>query len=416
MAQQRRQWNSLRQWQHAYTVVEELDRAEPVVVVSDGADLIVAWGAEEILAPLVVNNLDATIDSLTPGWWAGFIGFEAGASGEPTFSPLENEGHVPAMWLGRFAHQLRIPAEGEDHTSPVSDLLPTPPRPATSPHPMTAPAWELLHSSLNRSEYVAAVSEILEDLHAGVCFELNLTRRLTFAAAIDPLSLLRHLVTRHPAPHAAFLRTPDFGIVSLSPELLAAWENGHVVSRPIKGTSRDPEALSQSLKDRTENIITVDLARADLSRIAHPGSLHVSELCSLEAHPGLWHLVSTVECDIDADHSIGSVLAALLPAASITGAPKPRVLQRIRELEPVRRDAYCGTVGFLDTVQNRGCLNVAIRTFTHTDTATMLGVGGGITLASDPEREWEETELKADRLLQYVDHAWNAAERARHDH
>lgn len=408
MVQPGRRWSTLRQWQLALEVLARLDPTEPACVVSDGADLIVAWGLEESLAPRQVTDLPSIIDSLRSGWWAGFIGFEAGASGEPTFEPLPPDGAVPDLWLGRFRHRQRIPREHGEIASPI-DPEPLPARTARNrSNPNNHQPWELLSSSLDRTQYCDAVSDVLGRLRLGECFEMNLTRRLTFAAPIDPLALLGQLARRHPAPHAAFLRTETFSLVSPSPELLATWGEGRIESRPIKGTHRDPDVLAASAKDHIENIITVDLARADISKIAVPASLEVSELCALEAHPGLWHLVSTVSAEIGSDVTLGALLAALLPAASITGSPKPRVLNIIRALEPVRRNAYCGAIGFLDTEEDRGALNVAIRTFTHTQHTTALGVGGGITLASVPELEWEETELKADRLLRYAEMAWES--------
>jgi para-aminobenzoate synthetase component 1 len=125
----------------------------------------------------------------------------------------------------------------------------------------------------------------------------------------------------------------------------------------------------------------------------------VPALCELETHPGLVHLVSTVRGDLRPEVGLGGLLRATFPPASVTGAPKPRVLQEIEDLEPVARGIYCGAVGWIDTVADRADLAVAIRTFTVADGTTQLGVGGGITADSDPTAEWQETELKAARLL-----------------
>ncbi len=408
MVQHARQWSTLGQWQEAFAALTRLHPEMPACIVSDGADLVLAWDLDETVSELHSNSLSATIDRLTPGWWAGFIGFEAGGASEPTFDPREPDDVIPPLWLGRFASSRRFRRDIHEAPSALDAEIPSP---AAGHHPAVPSAWELLESSLDRSEFCDAVADVLLRLHAGECFELNLTRRLTFHARIDPVEMLRQLVTRHPAPHAAFLRTPTFSLVSPSPELLASWEGNAIETRPIKGTSNDAYLLANSPKDRAENIITVDVARADVSKICIPESLRVDQLCELEAHPGLWHLVSTVTGVLDPAQTAGTMLQALLPAASITGSPKPRVLQIIRQLEPVRRDAYCGSIGFIDTATHRGALNVAIRTLTHTSQATMLGVGGGITLASDPNAEWEETELKADRLLRYAALAWDATSR-----
>src|SRR5207245_11309556 len=144
-----------------------------------------------------------------------------------------------------------------------------------------------------------------------------------------------------------------------------------------------------------ENVMIVDLARNDLGRVCDAGSVTVDELCGAEPHPGLWHLVSTVRGRRRADVGLGALLRATMPPASVTGAPKPRVLQAIEDLEPVRRGVYCGALGFIDAGSGDLDLNVAIRTFLVAGGATHLGVGGGITADSDPESEWRETELKA---------------------
>jgi para-aminobenzoate synthetase component 1 len=143
----------------------------------------------------------------------------------------------------------------------------------------------------------------------------------------------------------------------------------------------------------------VDLARNDLGRVCEYGSIHVPALCALEAHPGLYHLVSTVAGTLRAEVSIGDIVRATFPPASVTGCPKPRVLEIIETVEPVRRGVYCGAVGFIDADRDILDLNVAIRTFTMASGLTDFGVGGGIVADSDPDDEWEETELKARRLL-----------------
>ncbi len=234
---------------------------------------------------------------------------------------------------------------------------------------------------------------------------MNLTRRLTCERAADPVALWCALETGNPAPHASFLRTGDaapdldVAVVSASPERFLRIDGRRVETRPIKGTAVSPAWLRASEKDRAENVMIVDLARNDLGRVCEPGSVTVPELCELEPHPGLVHLVSTVRGHLRHDVGLGGLLRATFPPASVTGAPKPRVLQAIEDLEPVRRGVYCGAVGWVDTERGRADLAVAIRTFTVTPEGTQLGVGGGITADSDPAAEWRETELKAARLL-----------------
>jgi para-aminobenzoate synthetase component 1 len=166
--------------------------------------------------------------------------------------------------------------------------------------------------------------------------------------------------------------------------------------------------LHASSKDHAENVMIVDLARNDLGRVCEPGSIRVPSLCAVESHPGLHHLVSTVRGRVRGDVGMGELVRATFPPASVTGAPKPRVLQAIEDLEPVRRGVYCGALGWIDTTADdrervAADLAVAIRTFTVLGGAdagcTHFSVGGGIVADSDPDAEWDETELKAARLL-----------------
>jgi para-aminobenzoate synthetase component I len=192
---------------------------------------------------------------------------------------------------------------------------------------------------------------------------------------------------------------PPIDVVSASPERFLSWRGPDVETRPIKGTAADPDTLLASAKDRAENVMIVDLARNDLGRVCEHGSVAVPDLCAVESHPGLNHLVSTVRGRRRDGVRTGALVRAMFPPASVTGAPKPRVMQIIENLEPVPRGVYCGAVGWIDTERDRGDLNVAIRTFTVAGERTHLGVGAGIVADSDPGAEWAETELKAARLL-----------------
>src|SRR5262249_37188955 len=160
-----------------------------------------------------------------------------------------------------------------------------------------------------------------------------------------------------------------------------------------KGTAAHADWLRASKKDHAENVMITDLSRNDLGRVCEYGSIHVPGLCDVEAHPGLQHMVSTVRGELRDDVTLGALLRATFPPASVTGAPKPRVMQAIEDLEPVRRGVYCGAIGWIDGDRARAELAVAIRTFTITNNRTYLGVGGGIVADSRADAEWNETEL-----------------------
>jgi para-aminobenzoate synthetase component 1 len=256
-------------------------------------------------------------------------------------------------------------------------------------------------SSLDHAAYTDGVRRIRAHIETGEVYQANLCRVLSApmspGADVDALTAL--LARGNPAPYAGTIRLPDHGVevATASPELFLRRDGRVVESGPIKGTGRTEADLLD--KDHAENVMIVDLARNDFGRVCEPGSVVVPALCELEAHPGLHHLVSTVRGRRRAGTGIGALVRATFPPASVTGAPKPRVMQIIEDLEPVPRGVYCGAVGWIDTERDVGDLNVAIRTFTVAHGRTHLGVGAGIVADSEPSAEWAETELKAARLL-----------------
>jgi para-aminobenzoate synthetase component 1 len=191
-------------------------------------------------------------------------------------------------------------------------------------------------------------------------------------------------------------------VASLSPELFLSRRGEVVTSSPIKGTlplDRSPSELASSVKDVAENIMIVDLVRNDLSRVAATGSVRVPELLAVKPAPGVWHLVSTVTAQVPAETPMTEVLDATFPPASVTGTPKCRARELLAEWEPHDRGIYCGTVGLASPLAGTE-LNVAIRTVEFdADGAAVLGVGGGITADSDPDREWEECLHKAAAIV-----------------
>ncbi|MGH7858848.1 MAG: anthranilate synthase component I family protein, partial [Candidatus Binatia bacterium] len=325
--------------------------------------------------------LDA-LDGIDEGWWAGFLSYDLGRAVERVPDRNPPSPALPDLVLARFETRHTF-----DHDSGRA-----PPVPARAP----LTGWR---SSLARDGFESAVGVIKDHLTRGDCYQVNLTRRLECETDADPLALFSALRARNPAPHEALVRVGDIAVVSASPERFLRRDGRRVETRPIKGTGTDAGALARSPKDQAENVMITDLARNDLGRVCEYGSVHVPALCAVEAHPGLFHLVSTVTGTLRPDVGTGDLVRATFPPASVTGCPKPRVLEIIESLEPVRRGVYCGAVGFIDTDRGVVDLNVAIRTFTIAGGRTYFGVGGGIVADSDPAAEWEETELKARRLL-----------------
>ena len=259
-------------------------------------------------------------------------------------------------------------------------------------------------SNVDRSGYAAGVRAIRASIAAGEVYQVNLCRRLSapLPPSFDVLGLAAALARGNPAPYAATVQIPsaDLAVVSASPELFLRRRGDAVETRPIKGTAAPGSRFLD--KDRAENVMIVDLMRNDLGRVCEYGSIDVPSLCGEERHPGLSHLVSTVRGKLRPDVGWVELLAATFPPGSVTGAPKLAALGMVRRLEPLPRGVYCGAIGWVDTGRSTGELNVAIRTFWADDGRLHLGTGAGITWSSTPEGEWEETELKARRLLSVV--------------
>jgi para-aminobenzoate synthetase component I len=375
------------------------------VAVRAGRQTVIGVAPDEVVAASGEQAF-AALDDLGPGWWAGFASYDLGRAVEQIEPRHTREPDAPPdLLFARFATRAVIdPVGGVEIVGhgPARTALERAVRHPRRGEPRpTVRRWT---SSLDERAFEAGVERILEHIRAGDCYQVNLTRRLTAPDALDPVGLFAALEQHNPAPHAALLRFGDLGfgelaVVSASPECFLLRQGRRVETRPIKGTAADPVALRASTKDRAENVMIVDLARNDLGRVCVPGSIHVPALFAIEAHPGLHHLVSTVRGQLREGAGLGALLRATLPPASVTGAPKPRVMQIIEDLEPVRRGVYCGAIGWIDTARDAAELAVAIRTFTISGGATHLGLGAGIVADSRPDAEWAETELKGARLL-----------------
>ena len=256
-------------------------------------------------------------------------------------------------------------------------------------------------SSMSRAEYVEGARRIREGIAAGDYYQVNLCRVLSapLPGGADIVGLAGRLAAGNPAPYAGVIRIPtyDVALATASPELFLGRDDDVVESRPIKGTAPTADGLTD--KDRAENVMIVDLVRNDLGVVAVSGSVDVPALCAVEQHPGLVHLVSTVRATLRPDAGWPELVAATFPPGSVTGAPKSSALTALTELEPAARGPYCGGVGWVDADRRQARLAVGIRTFWVSDGTLHFGTGAGVTWGSDPAGEWDETELKARRLL-----------------
>ncbi|CAN2202956.1 TrpE Anthranilate/para-aminobenzoate synthases component I [Candidatus Nanopelagicaceae bacterium] len=268
--------------------------------------------------------------------------------------------------------------------------------------PPVAP-WRRLErpwkSSQEMIDYIGYIHEIRESIAAGGVYQVNACRELSHFLGEKPQkleSLFAAILGAHPAPFASFLKIPGFEIASASPERFLSRNGKRIITSPIKGTIRWNQEVFGD-KDKSENLMIVDLMRNDISQICTPGSVEVSALFRQEKHPGITHLVSDIEGDLRDGVSWREIFTALLPPGSVSGAPKSSAVATIAEHEGAR-GPYCGALGWIHG--DRAELAVAIRTFWTTgDKYLRYGTGAGITWESDPQSEWEETQLKARHLI-----------------
>ena len=255
-------------------------------------------------------------------------------------------------------------------------------------------------SSISQSDFEKYVEEIRSQIAKGNVYQVNACRILVTEIDINRslVGLFSKMLEANPAPSACYLKLPDIEIASASPELFISRRGSSIKTSPIKGTRKLSETGSSfSEKDKSENIMIVDLMRNDFGRVCRSGTVKVTELLRSELHPGLEHLVSDICGELESEIKWGQVLSNVLPPGSVSGTPKSTAVELIEKLEPTDRGPYCGALGWVEG--DNAELSVAIRLFWRMGNKLKFGTGAGITWASEPEAEWEETELKAAKLL-----------------
>jgi para-aminobenzoate synthetase component 1 len=266
-----------------------------------------------------------------------------------------------------------------------------------APFPYTA--WKAITtewiSRPDQQRYIDYVDLIRDHIARGWVYQVNACRQLsTEDSNISLRGLFSQILANNPAPWASYLEIPQLNIASASPELFLKRNGKRVKTSPIKGTA-PLSAAEFGHKDQSENIMIVDLMRNDLGMICESGSVEVSRLLSTETHPGLQHLVSDVEGDLRDGISWKEIFSAVSPPGSVSGAPKSSAVSVIADNENPR-GPYCGILGWVQKDQAE--LSVAIRVFWKDD-KLRFGTGAGITFSSNSLQEWDETELKASRLI-----------------
>ncbi|WP_339648441.1 aminodeoxychorismate synthase component I [Halopseudomonas pelagia] len=395
---------------------------------------ILAAGPQKLISPQsgetglrVLERLRAAIHELAPASWPegaelpfgagalGYISYDFGRILETLPSSAQADIRLPSLQMGIYAwsivsdHRLQLcwlvchPSLPQDQQQALLERLRAP-APAPEPFDLAAP----FQPEQSRNEYQNAFERVQEYIHAGDCYQINLSQRFKADCQGDPLGAYQRLRKACPVPFAAYLEGTDHSLLCLSPERFLSVTAGVVETRPIKGTrarGRTEEEdlllaqeLQESVKDRAENLMIVDLLRNDLSRACQAGSVKVPELFKLESYPNVHHLVSSVSGRLAPGKDALDLLAGAFPGGSITGAPKIRAMQIIEELEPVRRSLYCGSIGYLGC-EGQMDLNIAIRSLVHQDDALYCWGGGGIVADSQAEAEYQETLTKIRVLM-----------------
>ncbi|MFQ5817966.1 MAG: anthranilate synthase component I [Terriglobia bacterium] len=265
-----------------------------------------------------------------------------------------------------------------------------------------------LHSNFRPADYLAAVRRVKRYIRAGDIYQVVLSQRFQRRVRTDPFSIYRALRIVNPSPYMYFLHLGDLDVVGSSPEMLVKVQGRTALYRPIAGTRargkteeedrRLEQQLCQSVKERAEHIMLVDLGRNDLGRVCAYGTVKVEELMFVERYSHVMHLVSSLRGRLRAGVDCFDALAACFPAGTVTGAPKVRAMEIIEELEPSRRGVYSGCVCYLDF---SGSLDscIAIRTMVVREGVAYLQAGGGVVADSRPQREYQETVNKARALV-----------------
>jgi anthranilate synthase component I len=288
-------------------------------------------------------------------------------------------------------------------------------RELAEPAPATVAAFEPAEPVYQRSrssdDYRGAVERAKEEIKAGEAFQVVVSQRFTMQTQADPLDVYRMLRATNPSPYMYLLRFEGFDVVGSSPEALVKVADGRAMMHPIAGTrwrGATPEedaALAADLladpKERAEHLMLVDLGRNDLGRVCEPGTVEVVDFMSVERFSHVMHIVSTVVGRVAEGRTAYDVLASCFPAGTLSGAPKPRAMELIEELEPTRRGVYGGCVGYLDFAGDADTA-IAIRTAYLRDGVAYVQAGAGIVADSDPAAEDDECRNKAMAVLRAV--------------
>jgi para-aminobenzoate synthetase / 4-amino-4-deoxychorismate lyase len=333
--------------------------------------------------PQLLEQLDAA--SKKGLYAAGYLSYECGYAIETRLSPVSTT--IPLAWFGFYRQRT------------LFDYVPEDLGEVANPEPSL---------DISKAEYFRKFEQIKEQIKAGNTYQVNLTTRLQWKNKTDAATLFAHLMAVQPVEFGAMINIDGLQILSASPELFFRRHGNKIIARPMKGTAPrgfsideqrvNADWLASDEKNRSENVMIVDLLRNDLRRICQVNTVNVDELCAVETFPTVLQMVSTISGQLLPCVTYSDIFRALFPCGSITGAPKVRTMQIIRQLEDHPRGVYTGSIGFI--APDEAVFSVAIRTLVLQNGVGMMGIGGGIVWDSDPMEEYNECRLKGAFLNQ----------------
>ncbi len=394
--------------------------ASPYVLLDDslteGGRSLLFTAPEQVIVALNPEGVEAALAIVAKGLArglhaAGFFSYELGYCLEPKLAGLmPEERRVPLFWIGLFPEPQPLDDEG---TRAWLDAHGGAGRAKLSD----------LQLSWTREQYAKAFTAVQDYIAAGDVYQINLTLKYRFAFEGDPVALYAALRRKQRVAYGALISTPEFSVLSLSPELFLHRDGKHIATRPMKGTAprgRTPREdariktwLAMDEKQRAENLMIVDLLRNDLGRVAKIGSVEVTDLFTVETYRSVHQMTSGISAELRSDMDFKDVLHALFPCGSVTGAPKVRAMEIIRELESEPRGVYTGAIGHV-APSGDFQFNVASRTVVLDGDSGEMGIGGGIVADSKEESEFEECLLKA-QFLTRVDTPFQLIETMRYE-
>ncbi|URN97690.1 aminodeoxychorismate synthase component 1 [Leclercia adecarboxylata] len=409
---------------HPYSRFDILVADPRATLVTQGADTLIN-GVSSNACPL--SLLQQAIDDMHlpcapnpdlpfQGGALGLFGYDLGRRFEQLPEMAERDIALADMAVGLYDWAIVVDHHKQQvslvcHTDIDARLawLEAQQRPGNKPAFRLTSGWQ---ANMTAAEYHDKFDRVQAFLHSGDCYQVNLAQRFEAHYEGDEWQAFTRLNANNRAPFSAFLRLEEGAILSLSPERFIHLAEGTIQTRPIKGTlprladaeadRQQAEKLAASPKDRAENLMIVDLMRNDIGRVAEPGSVRVPELFVVEPFPAVHHLVSTITARLPSCRTACDLLRAAFPGGSITGAPKVRAMEIIDELEPHRRNAWCGSIGYISLCGGMDT-SITIRTLTAVAGQIYCSAGGGIVADSQAAAEYQETFDKVNRILQQLE-------------